>query len=235
MENERLTTRRRRYLLDIRVGLIAALATAAQLQTANVALAQGQVAGDPEPSVRLFADRSVPALDTARVLRVSEQLLASTGVHPAWHDCVDKTTCGQPIGEGFHVAVLIRRARVTPGKGRCAVGTRNSKGAGGAVLVDFDCVADVVHQLRTTPIGRSNPLLATVDESDLIGLAIAHEIGHLAGLRHAGTGVMRARVDANAILCLRQQSLTFAAREAAILRRAMAVPDVGTLASTRRR
>jgi hypothetical protein len=234
MVNERLTTRRRRSLLDVRVGLIAALATAAQLQTANVALAQDQVANDPGPSVRLFADRSVSGLDTGRVVRVGEQLLAPTGVHPAWRDCVDTTTCGQPIGDGFHVAVLIRRASVLPGEGRCAVGTRNAKGAGGAVLVDYECVADVVHRLRTTPIGRSNPLLATVDEADLIGLAIAHEIGHLAGLPHAGTGVMRARIDANAILCLRQQSLTFAKREAAILRRAMAAPDVGTLASTRR-
>jgi hypothetical protein len=233
MVNERITTRRRRYLFDLRVGLIAALATAAQLQTANVALAQDRVASDPEPSVRLFADRSVTDLDSGRVLRVSERLLAPTGVRPAWHDCIQQTNCVQPMGDGFHVAVLIRRVPVSPVKGRCAVGARNPRGAGGAVLVDYDCVADVVHRLRMTPIGRANPLVATVDESDLIGLAIAHEIGHLAGLRHAGTGVMRARVDPEAILSLRQQSLTFAAREAATLRRAMAAPDVGTLASTR--
>ena len=92
------------------------------------------------------------------------------------------------------------------------------------VLVDYECVVEAQREIQATPAARSSPLLATLSVGDLVGLAVAHEIGHIARLTHAPTGIMRARLDLADIASFRAGTLAFSGREAKALRLALLMP-----------
>jgi hypothetical protein len=89
------------------------------------------------------------------------------------------------------------------------------------VVVDYSCVAEVVQLLRFGPRGRTHLQLAAIDVWDVAGLVMAHEIGHIAGLRHATRGVMHGRLDVEDLVALRRDALRFTRGEAAALRTAL--------------
>jgi hypothetical protein len=49
---------------------------------------------------------------------------------------------------------------------------------------------------------------------DIVGAVVAHEIGHVLGLRHAPLGLMRAELEAEDVVALRQGNLRFSREEA---------------------
>jgi predicted Zn-dependent protease len=79
----------------------------------------------------------------------------------------------------------------------------------------------VASQLAVRRGGTVHPLLLVSRHDDLLGAVIAHEIGHVLGLRH-GTGLMRARLDPRDVVALRLGSLAFAPVDAARLRTSVA-------------
>ncbi len=111
-----------------------------------------------------------------------------------------------------------------PGQGQrpCGRAVLDSGGATGLVLVDYDCVAAVTAGVSLSPRGRTWPHLARLDPWEVVGLVMAHEIGHVAGVRHAGRGVMQARLDIEDLAAFRRDELEFSRREAATLRAALA-------------
>jgi hypothetical protein len=54
--------------------------------------------------------------------------------------------------------------------------------------------------------------------ADLIGAIVAHEIGHLLGLRHAPAGLMRASLETDDLIALRRGKLLFSPAEAGRMR-----------------
>ena len=85
-------------------------------------------------------------------------------------------------------------------------------------MVSVPCVAGVAFRLTRRPGTGTNPLLAMPRHDDLIGAIVAHEIGHLLGIRHAPAGLMRASLEANDIIALRRRKLRFSPAEAGRMR-----------------
>ncbi len=60
----------------------------------------------------------------------------------------------------------------------------------------------------------------------MVGLTIAHEVGHSLGLVHVSSGVMKAQPSLDEIVALRTSTLAFGHKEGTIMRLALARSEV---------
>ena len=88
-----------------------------------------------------------------------------------------------------------------------------------------DGVAD---RIRRSSGGRSHPALATVTTGHLVGLTIAHEVGHALGLPHDLSGPMKAELVPDDIIALRSARLRFEPGEGDTMQRAVRI-DAGLI------
>ena len=93
-----------------------------------------------------------------------------------------------------------------------------------------DGVAD---RIRRSSGGRSHPALATVTTGHLVGLTIAHEVGHALGLPHDLSGPMKAELVPDDIIAFRSARLRFEPGEGDTMQRAVRT-DAGLIVAQSR-
>ena len=182
--------------------------------------------------VRAYADAQVNEATVRSALEVAEHLLASAGLVVAWRVCDTPQSCpieDTPVPE--IVVILSSRDRQN-GRETCGLAAHGARDAAGTVMVSVPCVAGVAFRLTRRAGTGTNPLLAMPRHDDLVGAIMAHEIGHLLGIRHAPAGLMRASLAADDIIALRRGKLRFSPAEASRMRIAAFLPGEDRLRSS---
>ncbi|HEV8394243.1 MAG TPA: hypothetical protein VGQ37_08210 [Vicinamibacterales bacterium] len=176
-----------------RLGAIVAVFMAATASAATHAHAQGARA-----VIRLYDITQTDVTARAMAMRAAASILAKAGVVVEWRDC-SRDGASYPcraVPDANELVIRIMPASTTPARpSSAAVSAQN--GAESDLQLGFAAV---------DPSGRANVMAtiyrdriftvmrrAGVDFGDLLGRAMAHEIGHLL-LRvpgHARTGLMR--------------------------------------------
>jgi hypothetical protein len=194
------------------IGLISAILVAGSMPVTNEA--------DPDLDalrVRAYADSQVDEGTLRPALEVAEHLLASAGLLVAWRVCDTVASCpveDTPVPE----IVVILSSRDRQNRENCGVAARGARASAGTVMVSVPCVAAVAFRLTRRAGTGTHPLLAMPRHDDLVGAVVAHEIGHLLGIRHAPSGLMRASLEADEMIALRRGKLRFGPAEAGRMR-----------------
>ena len=195
------------------IELIAAILVAGSMPVANET--------DPDMvglRVRAYADRQVDKATIRPLLEVADDLLASAGLVVAWRVCDTPESCpveDTPVPE--IVVILSSRDRKN-GRENCGLAAQGARDSAGTVMVSVPCVAGAAFRLTRRPGTGTHPLLAMPRHDDLIGAIVAHEIGHLLGIRHAPAGLMRASLETDDMIALRRGKLRFSPAEAGRMR-----------------
>jgi hypothetical protein len=199
--------------------------------THAVATAQGfsEVGGDTPPAarrdagevvlhIRAYADGEVAPNALIRAHDVANGILEAAGLFAEWRLCDLSETCPPERGDSSEVVVILSSRPRPDGRLDCGRAARGAHISEGTVIVSVPCVRDVVRQLARPSRNRSHPVLASARHEDLVGAAVAHEIGHVLGMGHTPTGLMRAQLGADEVIALGLGRLGFGEPEAALLR-----------------
>jgi hypothetical protein len=160
----------------------------------TTATRQGRPLGDgkngPQIHVRLYNAGVVPAAVQAAAMRAAAMTLAAAGVGTSWQTCgeasdaASSTHCETPLGRSELSVRFVNLPGTASVHGELPLGYS---------LVDTTAGAG---KLATIYVDRVRWLAveAGIDMPTLVGLALAHEIGHLllGTNRHARAGLMRA-------------------------------------------
>lgn len=140
--------------------------------------------------VRVYNAAVVPAADQAVALRAAATVLAAAGIGTSWLACGDvaldptATECETPLDPSELSVRLVRLPGTVSARGELQLGyslVDTAAGAGTLATIYADRVAWLAGE-------------AGADTPTVVGLAIAHEIGHLllGTNAHSATGLMRA-------------------------------------------
>ena len=168
--------------------------------------------------VRAYADKQVDEATIRPALEVAEQLLASAGLVVAWRVCDTAQSCPVEDTPTPEIVVILSSRDRQNGRENCGVAAHGARDSTGTVMVSVPCVAGVAFRLTRRAGTGATPQLAMPRHDDLVGAIVAHEIGHLLGIRHAPSGLMRANLEAGDIIAFRRGKLRFSPAEAGRMR-----------------
>ena len=176
-----------------------------------IAAPTGVVAAAPEHQATLeLRVITYSSLDSADLFLASETaiaLLATAGLHVTWREC-GGASCAVPCDAPFLLVRLLPIASRTAPEISGEV-VREPATNHPSVLVFVPRNVEVTQKIRQSPAGRSNPGLATLASGHLVGLTIAHEVGHSLGLKHSASGPMKAQPVLDDLIAMRRSILRF--------------------------
>lgn len=166
---------------------------------------------------------SLDRVDLERARVTAQTLLASASLQVGWSDS-NSMACATVSDRSRLIQVLLMPTTSRTDSHLSGIVTRQPGSASPTVVVYVPALVDRAHAIQLGPFGRSNPLLAQLHAGHLVGLTIAHEVGHALGLHHSTSGLMRPRVEVDDVLALRAGRLAFTPEEAARMRASLRVP-----------
>jgi hypothetical protein len=167
----------------------------------------------PLVTVRVADLTSTPISHVKAALKEAGRLIAGASVSVDWTICdmVDLSgPCSSPMARGERfVRIVAAPARLIAGRVRL-----------GYAVVDPTANTGVLATVYLDPIAKLTSD-GPVDETTLLGRAIAHELGHLllGSNAHSHSGLMRAVWTLDELRRNRESDWTFSEREAATIRR----------------
>ena len=174
----------------------------------------------PIVQVRVFTHAAVDAPTVQLAKTTASTLLESGRIGTEWQDCgTAESAC--EAGNPVQVNVLMLPVAKMTEEDVSGEVVQDQATRTPTVLVYLPNLVDRVRIVRQSAAGRSNPALATLQLGHLVGLAIAHEVGHVFGLPHTESGVMKARLGMDDLIALHASRLAFTPRDSAALRLAL--------------
>jgi hypothetical protein len=156
--------------------------------------------------VRTYDTTGVSSRVLDRARAGVDQMLNAVGIQPVWRSCA-MDRCMDPL---MTSELDVRIANATP------LSPRDSLGSSEVDLSQRAGTLATIYQDRVRQLARA----AGVDEGQLLGRTIAHEVGHLllGSSTHARTGLMRARWDLDELRRDRPFDWRFSAEEGSGMR-----------------
>ena len=165
--------------------------------------------------------------------RTVRTLMETAGIVVDWRDCRSaRLDCEGSTRERVGVEVRLRpQAKAADGL-VCGEVTRDYLGR--PVIVAYLAPhAHLAAAFRFHVASRSNPSLGDIRIGQLVGLTLAHEVGHWLGLTHAPSGVMKARPALDEVTALASQRLAFEPQQGSRLRQALRQRSIAVVAGNR--
>lgn len=215
----------------VRVALLIMLGGTAQAWRAveNADAAPGSLVA--ELQIIGFGDLDAEEVDN--VQRVAQTLLTTAGIRALWRDCRrPDAQCDLSAPGRVAVLVRLRPERKHADSAACGEVVRDYRRRP-VVIAYLPPHADLLSLFRFDVAARSNPALGGIRIGHLVGLTLAHEVGHWLGLSHAAAGVMKARPGVEEVSAMASQRLTFEARQGSQLRQALRQRAVEVVADNR--
>ncbi len=140
-------------------------------------------------------------------------VLGAAGLRALWRICRWSDPC-TPSGDArWSVPIQLLPLSKRTDSSVSGEVAKDVETSGPAILVYVASDRALTQSFRQNAPGRSNPALASLTAGFLMGLTIAHEVGHVLGLQHSRTGLMKRRWDSADIIAARGGRLRFQPNE----------------------
>ena len=165
-------------------------------------MATETAASAPVVTVRLANSASVSEATLGQGKTLAAHILEKAGVALTWRDCHQPGTCGYTLEDTEFVIYVVHQNATTTATPLL-----------GFTAVDRTPGADVRRAGIYYKMIRTMSARFHVDESEVLGAALAHEIGHLLRVDHSPKGVMSAEFGRDHFVQARRGELLFSAAQ----------------------